>query len=187
MIFPQKCIKCHNTTAPLTIYNYIAKRKKKKILVPIPVCYSCRDDLISYSKYEDFYYSHKFRFLGSCIPLIFYGVFLVFFLPLFMYFMSSIYIYFIIFFLVYFISIISSIIKVLIKFIHPHRVSKFMKVDKNGQLTIKDPEYRAETLKLNTTQYEDNQNIEKTCPSCGAKYTESIDFCTSCGKDLRII
>ena len=187
MIFPEKCIKCHTTTAPLTTFNYIGKHKKKSILVPIPVCEYCRDEIISYKKYEDFYYSHKLRFLGSCIPLFFYGVFLMMFLPFLMYFMRSFVIYFAIFFLVYFISIISSIIKVLIKFIHPHRVSKFIKLDKNGHPFIKDPEYRAETLKLNEAHYKADQNIEKICPLCGTKYTKNIDFCTSCGKDLRIM
>ena len=83
-------------------------------------------------------------------------------------------------------------IKILIKFIHPYRVSKFLKLKGKGKIAIKDPEYRGEFEILDTVIAEGKTNGQQqeekkiVCPGCGTSYNGFKDFCNSCGKDLRI-
>ncbi|MHA1241985.1 MAG: hypothetical protein ACTSQU_14560 [Promethearchaeota archaeon] len=187
MEFPQKCIKCKASHLQLIDFQYVKIEKKKERMVTIPVCEFCKKDIIGYKKYENYYDEHKNRCIFSCIPIIIAGFFLSIFLPFFMFLQNTFFIYIAIFFLVSILSIFISGIKIIMKFIHPHRINKFMKLDKNGRLIIKDPEYRAEFEKLNESKTEIQLDLNIICPSCGAKYSKFIDFCNSCGKDMRIV
>ncbi|MFW9969198.1 MAG: hypothetical protein ACFFDF_03295 [Candidatus Odinarchaeota archaeon] len=194
---PNKCIKCKKYGVKLINFQYtkIKRRVFSKIgtdyIINLQVCESCREDILAFKKFDDYYEEHKFNFIYFLIIILIW-VFSFVILQNFNYQASRI-IYFgsLILFILYVIGVLNIGIKILIKFVHPHRVTKFLKLKGRKNTFSKELKYLEENESLNgvLTELQINGRHEEekriTCPGCGAIYNDFIDFCNSCGKDLR--
>ena len=94
------------------------------------------------------------------------------------------------------ISIIISVLLALylISKIHPNRILKYIKIEDNGMIIVKNLEYQEEMREIRATNIINKVHNEVFgpegdniifCPQCGKKYSVGIDFCNICGKNLR--
>ncbi len=188
-IFPNKCLKCKKVSEK-TEKVYFSKTRgignnKNSVSMGFPVCEEC---LLGFNKYL------KLKKIGN------FSLKLIYFIP-FLFIMYLVGTHFFplitnLFPIVACILFLCSFPFIIISYINPFRITKFVKLKMDGTYIIKDPEYRNEMIQLyqksiiteaHNEIYEPEGINTVFCPKCGKKYNKNTDFCLVCGKDLRLL
>ncbi|MFX1275510.1 MAG: hypothetical protein ACFFBP_06545 [Promethearchaeota archaeon] len=201
---PKICIKCKKSEesgVEILKYDYYKSKVRggfssttttRTVGISFPVCDTCGLQFKKYQKYESFYESsRRFLIIGSFImwALVFGVIYYFLTSARYNYGFDPIYIFFIIFIILGILLPIIYIILHRIVFNDPNRISQYIKLTQDGDLSIEDEQIKEEIIKKverDIYEYEHDINVV-FCPKCGIKYKKGIDFCRQCGKDLRLI
>jgi len=191
--FPNRCVKCNRADVPLikfrTAFSFLESSSTSSIFsrsfrrreewstysIAFPVCRKCKNKFRRYQVFR--LIKNLLYFINIFTPII--TINLVFFNPKvgFPFNISP---------LIF--SVGLTVTLVLIYKYHPHRIRNYIEIDKGGRVLIKNPSYEEEIYKHKMVKdLENKYEINKVpCPKCGSLIRKDVDFCNSCGKDLRI-
>ncbi len=184
--FPKKCIKCKKTDVPLKEFVYarsIMSQRLKTAYVKVPVCDTCKKELIKYEKRLKYF---KYKYCLLCIfcistflpsawtsynpritPTIIFGTIIL--------------------------SIISGILTATLFILHiifnrknQDNINNYIEINMDGSIVIKDPEYRKEFEELAKSELSKEDELYN-CPSCNTLVMIDMEFCHVCGMDLTKI
>lgn len=200
---PKICIKCKKgKDSGVEIQKYEYARTKTRgtfrsykssttVSISFPVCPTCASEFKKYQSYETI-----FDITGKYLIIISIFLWATKIIEIILYLLNISYSLFrtnyyniynwITWILAIIIPIIYFIMYKIVKG-HPNRISQYIDMNLNGEVTIKDTELKEEIIKKKEKEILDFQkNINVIfCPNCGEKYPSGTDFCLSCGKDMR--
>jgi hypothetical protein len=186
--FPKKCLKCKRSDVPLERFQAGYVRSKyiqggpasrvqvieyNSYSVKFPVCRSYKIQFNRYLMAEKFFYT----MICLNIPTFFITIIFTFVHPPINFPFNI---------LPFTISFILTVILAILVRIYPHKIQNYIEATENGVI-LKDPIYEKEFYDYKMSRMvEDKLDINKIpCPKCGSLIRKDVDFCLSCGKDLR--
>jgi len=184
--FPKKCIKCKKADVSLKEFIYarsIMSRRFNTAYIKVPVCDTCKKELIKYEKRLKYF---KYKYCLLCIFCI--STFLpnawTSYNPRIS---PTIIISTII------VSIISGSLTIILFISHkifkmknPDDINSYIEIKMDGSILIKDPEYRKEFEEFSKSELSKEDELYN-CPSCNTLVMIDMEFCHVCGMDLTKI